>query len=154
MCLIMNWSLPHQHLAQWYPSRRHPRICPVECSFSSNWPPSRNKLVTRRNTNHCHNPANMTDYNTLVNGLVSVSSRCQYLDWLNQLWCVLWSKFKDKLSNNKDRRCDILGLMCLSVKKASYQQHIWLILPRKKGRAGCSGEGLSISQPLGVEGRN
>lgn len=42
--------------------------------------------MTRKNADHCHSPANMTDYSALVNGLVRGSSSCQYLDWLNQLW--------------------------------------------------------------------
>lgn len=90
MCLLINEPLPHQHLAQCYPSKGtqigKQRIGPAECSSTSSWTPSRNKLVTGRNADHCHTPANMTDYNALVNGLVRVSSRCQCLSWLNQLW--------------------------------------------------------------------
>lgn len=55
--------------------------------------------------------------------------------------CVLWSKFKDKA-----RRCGIEGLMCLSGKKASNRQHLWLwFLPGKRGRAGWSGSAYNPS---------
>lgn len=121
-CLIINESLPNQHLAQCCPLVK--RICPAECSSSSSWPPSRNKLVTGRNTDHCHNPA-MTDYNALVNSLVRVSSRCQCLSWLNQLWlgCVL---FKDKLPNNKDRRHELEGFHCEGGKEVTNNTSDWL----------------------------
>lgn len=115
-CLIMRESLPRQHLAQ----AIHPggtqtgkikRICPDECSSSSIWPPSRDKLVMEV-AGHCHSPASSMDSNALV----MAWSGCQHLSWLDQ-------------PNNKDRRT----YMSVSEERSD-QQHIWLTLPRERGK--------------------